>query len=295
MTFNEAIGIDVRGIDKNTGREVPYDEQIGRCIELLGGLEAFLPIIPFSVEDIRKAAEKDPYLNNLSLHSWDQAAGFKDIPHSGQVLCIGGPFLNLCAKAGVTDFCCGENVSILKEAAKRIAGCQPKAEPKMRLFVDMDGVMAKWRSTSKVEELMEEGFFADMYPQRQVIEAVQSIAEEGKAAVFVLSKYLEESPYALAEKNEWLDKYIPIIDGEHRLFCPCNKQKADMVPDGIQEWDVLLDDYTVNLNEWVAAGGIGLKLMNGVNGTKGTWKGRRVAAELAEDIVRAVYLCRVGA
>lgn len=51
----------------------------------------------------------------------------------------------------------------------------------------------------------------------------------------------------------------------------------------------------LGLYEWAAAGGIGLKLMNGVNSTKGTWKGRRVDAELAEDVVRAVYLCRVGA
>ena len=57
----------------------------------------------------------------------------------------------------------------------------------------------------------------------------------------------------VAEKNLWLDKYIPEIANTHRLFCPCDASKWDTVCKTVDPTDktfVLLDDYSPNLRQW---------------------------------------------
>lgn len=57
------------------------------------------------------------------------------------------------------------------------------------------------------------------------------------------------------------------------------------VPRGIQKSDVLLDNYTVNLQQWTLYGRA-LKLMNGINGTKGVWKVPSVDMSSGAEILR---------
>lgn len=146
-----------------------------------------------------------------------------------------------------------------------------------RLFVDMDGTLAVWHPTKKLEELYEEGYFLNLDPYQEVVSAIkQLVMFEPDIEVFILSAYLSDSPYALKEKNEWLDKYLPEIDQAHRCFCHCGTDKSLAVPGGIKSTDSLLDDYTVNLNDWCPPG-IGLKLLNGINDTHKTWQGERIS------------------
>jgi len=76
---------------------------------------------------------------------------------------------------------------------------------------------------------------------------------------------------------------------EHRIFPACGESKRDQIQGGINENDWLLDDYTLNLNQWDPPGR-GIKLLNGINHTKGTWKHEMVrhdkeSLEIAENIV----------
>ncbi|MCC8022197.1 MAG: hypothetical protein LIO46_00170 [Clostridiales bacterium] len=108
--------------------------------------------------------------------------------------------------------------------------------------------------------------------------------------VNVLSAVLSDSSYALDEKNAWLDKHLPEIDNAHRFFPPCGTEKKDAVPFGVKETDFLLDDYTVNLNDWEPPAR-GIKLLNGINHTKGTWTKSMVDAfspELVNELVSAI-------
>lgn len=143
-----------------------------------------------------------------------------------------------------------------------------------RIFIDMDGVLAKFSHVSSEEQLYEQGYFANLAPVPTVIDNVkQYMAEHTDSEVHILSAYLKDSPYALQEKNQWLDKYLPEIDAAHRIFCPCGEPKSQYIKHGIRDTDILLDDYTKNLLDWKAQGGIGVKLLNGINHTQGTWKG----------------------
>lgn len=167
---------------------------------------------------------------------------------------------------------------------------------KKRLFVDMDGTLAIWKTVEEFEMLLQKGYFLSLPQQTNVVAAIKLIAEANCGIdVFGLSAILDEkdSKYCRIEKGLWLDnagleKGIPT---ERRIFCPCNQDKSLFVPGGIRDDDVLLDDFSKNLHEWR---GKGLKCLNGVNATKGTWKGAAVsaatpAAILAEQIQQFVF------
>lgn len=154
-------------------------------------------------------------------------------------------------------------------------------DTKIRLFCDMDGTFAEWRDVKKFDELLQKGFFRKMKPQLEVILAVVYLNLNYGNVIepFSLSAFPIESLYACAEKNEWLDFFglDEAIPSERRIFCPCNTDKSLYVPDGIRPTDVLLDDYSFNLREWK---GRGLKLLNGINATKGTWTGATVSKDI---------------
>jgi len=143
----------------------------------------------------------------------------------------------------------------------------------------MDGTLAKWNFVSD-EQLYEKDYFRNLEPHKNIIEAAKQLMNEGQE-VYILSCYLADSEYALKEKNDWLDKYLPEINTNHRLFVPYGMPKTEffetvkMTP--ITYNDYLIDDYTKNLEEWSKIGGTGIKYLNGINNTYGTWKGARIS------------------
>jgi len=159
---------------------------------------------------------------------------------------------------------------------------------RQRLFVDMDGTLGVFTPVDEMETLYEKGYFEKIKPHENVVGGINRIIDNrSDIEVYILSAYLTDSDYALAEKNVWLDKYLPNIDNEHRVFVPCGSNKRDFIPDGIRDNDYLIDDYTENLNSWLPARGI--KLLNGINHTRGTWEYDRIsynkpASVLSDDI-----------
>lgn len=150
-----------------------------------------------------------------------------------------------------------------------------------RLFVDMDGTLAEFKYVNYQEQLFEEGYYANLRPHKNVLEAVRSLINNSDIEVFILSAYLTDSKYALNEKNEWLDKYLPEIKNNHRIFVPCGTDKKAAISN-LTDKDFLLDDYTVNLLDWTPPGK-GIKLINNLNHTKGTWKEDCLRFERSSD------------
>ena len=161
---------------------------------------------------------------------------------------------------------------------------------KHRLFVDMDGTTAVFTKVDMLETLYEKGYFLNLEPVNNVLNAVKLIIKDNPdIEVNILSAVLSDSEYALEEKNQWLDKYLPEIDREHRIFPPCGTDKKDYIEGGVRETDFLLDDYTNNLTLWQPPAR-GIKILNGINHTRGTWEHDRIRfdktpEELAGNIV----------
>jgi 5'(3')-deoxyribonucleotidase len=163
-------------------------------------------------------------------------------------------------------------------------------ESPARLFVDMDGTLAVFHPAMALEELYEPGYFAGLEPQENVLRAVRTLARgHPNIKVYTLSAVLSDSPYALEEKNAWLDRYLPEVGGANRLFSPYGTDKKSLIPGGIRSTDFLLDDYTHNLMRW--SPGRGIKLLNAINHTRGTWQGDRIRydkppEEIVENLIR---------
>lgn len=158
-----------------------------------------------------------------------------------------------------------------------------------RLFVDMDGTLAKWEDVPYFERLLEEGYFRDRPPMQNVIDAVKNVYNQHPdVEVYILSSCLKESQYAEAEKNAWLDEHLPEIDAEHRLFPAFGEDKGTAIPEGVKENDFLLDDYSQNLFLFDPPA-TGIKLLNGINHTRESWEKNALSytktpQELADDI-----------
>lgn len=161
----------------------------------------------------------------------------------------------------------------------------------MRIFIDMDGTLAVWKPTKKIEDLYASGYFAVLPPQKEVVEAVHLLAKIPDMEVYILSAVFEDCRCAVFDKNRWLDRYLPEIKRECRIFASGATPKYMAVPGGIRPGDVLLDDYTVNLLCWAAQeGAVGVKLLNGINHSRSTWKGAKVHKDQGADAIVSAIL-----
>ncbi len=150
-----------------------------------------------------------------------------------------------------------------------------------RFFIDMDGVLAKWENAS-LEEMTSPGFFLSRKVDENVCGMVNQLLEKQIAEnieVYILSSYL--LPISKEEKIQWNEQYthIPI---ERQIYVPYGENKAEALGciGGIKAGDVLVDDFTKNLNDWQ---GVAVKLYNGINGTHGTWQGFSIHNKMTPD------------
>lgn len=129
------------------------------------------------------------------------------------------------------------------------------------IFVDMDGVLAEFRNVP-YETLYLKGYFASLKPIPSAIQMLNILIRSMPERVYILTSYLEDSPYAKREKLLWALKYTN-ISPEHIIFVPSSISKSEYVKARTQ--DILIDDYGVNLINWR---GIPVKFINPVNNSK---------------------------
>ena len=178
--------------------------------------------------------------------------------------------------------------------AYTISSVSQEQHQKQRIFVDMDGTLARFHDENKyLERMWEEGFFEQLKPFENAVDTVKMLAQDPSVEVFILSAAIEgEPPYCVAQKHAWLDRYLPEIDQQHRIFTAVGENKAELIPQGIRKTDVLIDDYNKNLDEWQHYGGHSIKFVNNINhkGLVGElWQGDLIhhdkpAAETIQDL-----------
>ena len=76
-----------------------------------------------------------------------------------------------------------------------------------RVFFDMDGVLAEYRYVP-LDDMMKQGYFRDLAPQTEAVEALKKLAEDPGLEVWTLSAVIRENPYALEEKKSWLREQL---------------------------------------------------------------------------------------
>lgn len=121
---------------------------------------------------------------------------------------------------------------------------------KKRIFFDMDGVLAKFFFASTVEDLYRKGYFLNLPPQYRILRAAKIISGIPWVDSYIISSVFADSDYAISEKNQWLDRFLPEIPKEKRFFPEAGTPKTQAFPFRVEAQDVLVDDYGVNVRDW---------------------------------------------
>ena len=144
----------------------------------------------------------------------------------------------------------------------------------IRLFLDLDGTLARFNVRNALERFDNEvGFFANLLAYKG-IEVVNELAKNGN--LFIISASPNEQ--ADNDKMIWLEKYLPNIKKDNITICRLGENKAQIIQNKynfvIDNNCYLLDDYTKNLNEWESFGGVGIKRLTQVSdNSRKLWKG----------------------
>ena len=148
---------------------------------------------------------------------------------------------------------------------------------KLKFYVDMDGVLAKWNSLASQEDTFEKGYFLNRKPDNKAIEYVQNLVNKGNDVCILSHAY--QNGYASIEKREWLDNNG--LENIPSIFVPYGVPKLDYIILREDTTNILIDDFSKNLHEWEKGkNNIGIKYYNGINGNHGTWKGNSINPEL---------------
>ena len=129
---------------------------------------------------------------------------------------------------------------------------------KLIIFIDMDGVIARWNEKASEEETHQKLYFLNREPEESSVELIKKLQKAGFLLCFLSSVYIDD--HSIFEKNTWLDQRG--FENIPRIFVPYGESKSDYIPKGKH---ILIDDYSKNLMQWIEAGGIAIKFFNGIN------------------------------
>lgn len=146
----------------------------------------------------------------------------------------------------------------------------------MKIYIDMDGVLAKWNTKASVEDTFEKGYFLKCVPDTKMIELTEYISMFWDVSIL---SHAYENGYAEAEKMEWLDAYGLDEERISRIFVPYGIPKAEFLHlSDNRDTLFLIDDFSKNLINWESYPNCyGIKYYNGINGTHGTWNGESLS------------------
>ena len=167
----------------------------------------------------------------------------------------------------------------------------------INLFVDMDGTVAKfYYKKNYLEKMYEQGYFRNL-PIYAMAKHIDEFAKKDTCVnVYILSACVN-SPYCEEEKVAWLLENMPNINPKNFIFTKVGESKVQKIInnieiDNVNCLNILLDDYTLNLEQWETDNNyIGIKFLNGMNDTTKTWKGGKVKTfKQLEEIIQKLAM-----
>lgn len=151
----------------------------------------------------------------------------------------------------------------------------------INLYVDMDGTLAKfYYKKNCLEKMYEKGYFETL-PAYAIASKVDELAKQDTCVnVYILSACVD-TPYCEQEKMAWLFNNMPNIPKENFIFTKVGQDKVKVAKEKVANFgqyvNVLLDDYTPNLEQWQNENNcVALKFINGFNDTTKTWQGKKI-------------------
>lgn len=152
------------------------------------------------------------------------------------------------------------------------------------IHFDMDGVTAIWKDGKKRSHKRK--FFLRRKLQKNVRDAMVILVKRGYIVGSLTAVY--HDGHSKENKQTWKDRNN--IPGKI-IFVEYGEDKAKNLLKSKKIYHFLVDDLSNNLRAFEKYGDhfVGIKFYNGINGTKGTWKGRSISYEMsAEEMADAI-------
>ena len=153
---------------------------------------------------------------------------------------------------------------------------------KKTVYIDYDGVIAYFLKDKSLEEVAQDGYTLTVPMVDTFCDALEMALNDKELSDYdfrLLSAILNK--YSKADKKEMLTRRFGTEFAHNAVFVNYGDSKAPYAEGG----NILLDDFSDNLREWEGNGGIGIKVYNDINGTKGTWKGYSVHSMARADVI----------
>jgi len=166
----------------------------------------------------------------------------------------------------------------------RVVALVEDDEPKPEVYVDMDGVLvdffAEWARLNGVDHWREiepkmkaqgktiedaldkirqkDNFWINLKPESGINELLGAIKKYA-GSYTILSSPLSNDPTSEPQKREWVKNNLAAFPPK-KVIIEKNKAKYATQKDGTP--NILIDDYSQQINPWKAAGGVGIKHSN---------------------------------
>lgn len=140
---------------------------------------------------------------------------------------------------------------------------------RQQIFIDLDDTLANFNDQENALQRFttEQGFFKNLKPTK-LVDRIKKLPYQD---FYILST--SPNKQADIDKKAWVAKHLPLIPRHHIILVRDNSQKAIYA-----KGNLLLDDHTPNLIDWVANGGYGIKVINHFNNKNGTHKQKNIQA-----------------
>lgn len=163
---------------------------------------------------------------------------------------------------------------------------------KKRLYFDMDGVLAKWQEGTPIETVCSPGYFANLPAEQNVVEALKLLAVKERIELHILSAVFDE-PHNIADKLHWIKNNLGDAVKPENIHFVSNGTRKSLALGGIDKNDILIDDYSKNISDWIEDGGTTIKMFNATNGRTGKYYGSYTCTwlapcQIADDILAVV-------
>lgn len=143
---------------------------------------------------------------------------------------------------------------------------------KINVYINVDTFISSG-SITNISNIYKQGFFLNRKPITNILEAFKKMGRSDEMQIYVIS-YYPESVYAKNERNQWIDRFLPEIEENQRIFLPYGKKNLNVY----KSKDVLIDSNYENLSEWQ---GIGIAIGNDSE----QWNGPYIDSSLNSSVL----------